>query len=339
MSALDRRTLLKAAGASILLGGCGGEDAPPVDDRPIPGAAPTATRTPTAAPTLPPAAPYSPLPGEPVPNAKKVAADFVQAITTRRAGQQPADVLAGTAQLTSPSFDPQAALAVAAPLYPEPVSTGEIVYPQVGGLRPLGPGATSAAMMVVVRQRLLTPKRSAYDVVRTVDVRLAVENGTWKVVELASAGGEPVERPADLDPRAARVLDHPGIDLPDTAVWDIHAGRISLGLLGLLADVGDVAPVSVTVLQTGHPVNVFGTGRVSNHTEGRAVDIWRVGGQPVVATGAAAGPAAAALRAAFADPRLAQAGSPEGSDLDGGGRRSFNDLVHKDHLHLAVRRA
>lgn len=220
------------------------------------------------------------------------------------------------------------------------MSNGEIVYPQVGGLLPLGPGATSAVMMVVVRQQLLTPGRSVYEVVRTFDVRLAVENGSWKVAELASVGGEPVDRPADLDPRAVRVLDHGQLDLPDTAVWDIHAGRISFGLLDLLAGLADVvSPVSVAVLQTGHPVNVFGTDRVSKHAEGRAVDIWRVGGQPVVTVGAATGPAAEALRRAFADPRLGQAGSPEGSDLDGPGRRSFNDLVHKDHLHLAVGRA
>lgn len=338
MSDLDRRALLKLAGASVVLTGCG-RDAPPVDSRPVPGAAPTVTRRPTAAPTLPPAARYVPVPGEPVPNAKQVAADFVQALTTRRAGQQPADLLAGTAGLTGHSFDPQAALAAAAPLYPEPVTSGEIVYPQVGGLAPLGPGATSAVMMVVVRQRILTPKRSVYEVVRTVDVRLGVEDGAWKVAELASAGGEPIERPADLDPRAARVLDHSGIELPDTAAWDIHAKRISLELLDLLGALADVSPLSVAVLQTGHPVNVFGTSRVSNHAEGRAVDIWRVSGVPVVTAGAATGPAADALRRAFADPRLAQAGSPEGSDLDGGRRRSFNDLVHKDHLHLAVGRA
>lgn len=336
---VDRRTLLKLAGASALLGACGGQDAAPGDGQSVTDAAAAGTPTPTAIPALPTAARYSPLPGEPVPNGKQVAADFVQALTTRRSGQQPADVLAELVHLTSPSFDAGAASALAAPLYPESVTTGEVVYPQLGGLRPLGSGATSASMMVVVRQRLLSPNRSVGEVVRTIDVRLAVESGTWKVVELASVGGEPVDRPADLDARAVSVLDHSDIELPDTCAWDIHAGRISLELLGLLANVAEASPVSVAVLQTGHPVNVFGTDRISNHTEGRAVDIWRVGGEPVVTVGAAAGPAAVALRSAFDDPRLAQAGSPEGSDLDGGGRRSFTDLVHKDHLHLAVGRS
>lgn len=335
---VNRRTLLAWAGASVALGGCA-DDAPSVDRRPIPGAAPTASRTPTAAPTLPPPAAYEPLPGEPVPMAKRVAAQFAQAVTTRRAGQRPEDVLATATSLTGTGFDAAAALATAAPLYPEPVSSGEIVYPQIGGLQPLGPGATSAAVLVVVRQRLLTPRRSTYDVVRTLDVELAVQDGSWRVVQLASAGGEPVARPAALDPRAQRALDHPSLELPDSAKWDAHAGRVSLELLDLLASLADTTPLSVSVIQTGHPRNVFGTDRVSDHSVGRAGDVWRIAGQPVVSTGASTGPASQVLRRAFADPRLAQAGSPPGSDLDGRGRRSFNDLVHKDHLHLAVRGA
>lgn len=98
--------------------------------------------------------------------------------------------------------------------------------------------------------------------------------------------------------------------------------------------------MSVAVLRTGHPLNVFGTARLSEHAQGRAVDVWRIAGQPVVTTGAGAGPAGQVLRTALSDPRLSQAGSPVGSDLDGAGRRrSFVDLVHTDHLHLAARRS
>lgn len=332
---VDRRTFLAGAGASLALAGC--SDEPAADRRPIPGAAPTASRTPTAAPTLPPAPRYVPLAGEPVPNAKQVAAEFVAALTTRRAGQRPEDALAAAAALTGTGFDATAALGTSAALYPEPVTAGEVVYPQVGGLVPLSPEATKAVMMVVVRQRLLTPRRSTYDVVRTLDVRLAVQDGQWRVVELASAGGEPVDRPAGLDPRAVRALDHPALELPDTAVWDVHAGRISLDLVDLLSGLADRAALSVAVLRTGHPVNVFGTTRASNHSQGRAADIWRVGGAPVVTTGASTGPAGVVLDAALADRRLSQAGSPPGSDRDGRRRRSFSDLVHKDHLHVAVR--
>lgn len=225
-------------------------------------------------------------------------------------------------------------------MFSDAYSRGTIVYPQIGGLVPDSPQATTAAVLVVARQTVTSRSGRSTERVRTFDVRLQVNEGQWRVSALVSVGGEPVDRPADLDPRAARVLDDPRIELPDTARWDVHAGRISLDLLDLLAAVAAVAPVSVAVLRTAHPRNVFGTDRVSNHTEGRAVDIWQIGGQPVVTTGAAGGAAGAVLRAAYADPRLSQAGSPTGSDLDGPRRRrSIVNLVHKDHLHLAVRGA
>lgn len=312
-----RRAVLQLAGVSLLAAGCQ-QPGPP------------------ARPSLAPVARYQPLPGEPVPNGKQVAADVVQMLMTRVHGQQPADVVAASTALLAPGLTVEKLAQASAPLLAEPVSTGEIVYPQIGGLSPLGPGAQRAAVMVVARQRMLSAAGTQAEVVRTLDVRLQVVEGSWRVAELASVGGEPVQRPAGLDPRAVAVLDDPRIELPDTCRWDIHAGRISLDLLGVLAAAAAVAPVSVAVLVTGHPVNVFDTERVSNHNQGRAVDLWRVGGQPVVNTGASTGPAADVLRAASDDARTRQTGSPDGSDLDGPGRRSFTDLVHKDHLHLAV---
>ena len=335
---LDRRALLRLAGASLLAAGCRTTvDDPTVE---VPGSSATPSRARAeVSPSpvgLPPAQRYVPLAGERLPQCKQVAADFVQALTTRTRGQQPADVMAAAGAFTGTGFQPAPAMLAAAPLYSEPVSAGDIVYPQFAGLLPLSPDARRAAMMVVVRQRSLTGGDTATQAVRICDVRLEVQEGLWRVVELASIGGEPVGRPPGLDPRAVRVLDDPRIELPDTARWDVHAGRISLDLLDVLAVAAAAAPVAVTVLRSGHPVNVFATPKISNHTQGRAVDLWRVDGQPVVTTGAAAGPARALLNAAAADRRLRQAGSPEGSDLDGAGRRSFTDLVHSDHLHLAV---
>lgn len=296
-------------------------------------ASPTSLPTPSA---LAPAQRYVPLASEPLPQCKQAAADFVSALTTRTRGQQPADVLGAASALTGAGFQGEQALSMAAPLFVEPISAGDIVYPQFAGLLPLAVGARRAAMMVVVRQRSLTPAGTGTQTTRVCDIRLEVQQGSWRVVELASIGGEPVDRPAGLDPRAVRVLDDARIELPDTARWDVHAGRISLDLLDVLAVAATAAPLAVTVLRSGHPPNVFATSRISNHTQGRAVDVWRTDGQPVVATGAAAGPARVVLDAAAGDRRLRQAGSPEGSDLDGAGRRSFTDLVHSDHLHLAV---
>lgn len=336
---MDRRTLLRIAGASLLLAGCRPADEDPGAQQPTGSPPKSRKASPKPSPTPPalaPPQPYVPLAQEPLPQSKQVAADFVLAITTRTRGQQPADAFAAAAAFTGTGFQGDRALAIAAPLFIEPVSAGDIVYPQFAGLSPLTADARRAAIMVVVRQRILTPAGTSTQTVRVCDVRLEVQEGSWRVVELASIGGEPVDRPAGLDPRAVRVLDDARIELPDTARWDVHAGRISLDLLDVLAVAAASAPVAVTVLRSGHPPNVFATTRISNHTQGKAVDVWRIGGQPVVATGAATGPARAVLDAALGDRRLRQAGSPEGSDLDGAKRRSFTDLVHSDHLHLAV---
>lgn len=339
---VDRRTALRLAGISLVAVGCQatstgrpGEDPGPLGATDRPSSSPSPSPTPTP-PGLPAVARYQPLPGEPVPNGKQVAADVVQMLMTRARGMQPVDVVAATAALLAPGLSVEQLAQVAAPLLTEPVSTGEIVYPQLGGLVPLTPGAQQASVMVVARQRLLTADGTEAQVVRTMDVRIQVVQGQWRVTELASVGGEPVPRPAELDRRAVAVLDDARIELPDTCRWDIHAGRISLDVLSVLAAAAAVSPLSVTVLATGHPTNVFGTSKLSNHTQGRAVDVWRIGGQPVVSTGAAAGPAGNVLRTAAGNQLTRQTGSPDGSDLDGPARRSFTDLVHKDHLHLAV---
>lgn len=341
-SSLDRRTLFRLAGASLLTAGCvsrgGDPTVRPPSGSPVPS---TGTGRPSPTPSPTPAAlraptKYQPLPGEPIAAGKQVAADLVQMLTTRKAGQSPEQVVTATMGLLGAGVAVETVLAAAAPLFTEPTAAGDIIYPQLGGLSPLGPAARQAAVMVVVRHRLRTPSGTDTQLVRTMDVRVELQAGQWRVVELASIGGEPVARPAGLAPEVGAVLDDPRIELPDTCRWDIHAGRISADLLGVLSSSAAVAPVAVTVLSTGHPLNVFGTSRASNHTQGRAADLWQVGGRPVVSTGAADGPARAVLTAAAADRRIRQTGSPVGSDLDGAGRRSFTDLVHADHLHLAV---
>ncbi len=333
---LDRRSLLRLAAVSVVAAGCqrNGQDpsGPPEADAPTRGR----SARPSPARSLAPVPRYALLAGEALPNLKQAAADFAQALTTRPSGRQPVDVVAGTAALVATTFDAASALRTAGPLYEERITTGEVVYAQLSGLVPLGAGATRAGVMVVVRQRLLSPQGREAAVVRVLDVRLQVQQGNWRVTELVVIGGEPVDRPPDLPPQALAVLDNPRIELPDTCRWDVHAGRVATDLLSVLGAAAAVQPVAVTVLRTGHPQNVFGTDRISNHTQGRAVDLWRVGGQPVVSTGAVQGPARAVLAAAAADARTRQTGSPPGSDLDGPGRRSFTDLVHQDHLHLAV---
>ena len=88
-SPLDRRTLLRLAGAAALTAGCRGAEPGASPSLPLP--APTPQRRPSRlpSPTPPALQRYRVLPGEPLPNLKQVAADFVQTLTTRTAGESP----------------------------------------------------------------------------------------------------------------------------------------------------------------------------------------------------------------------------------------------------------
>jgi hypothetical protein len=182
-----------------------------------------------------------------------------------------------------------------------------------------------------VRQHLDGASGTPRLVVRTMDIRLQRTDGPWSLDRVASVGGVAVERPANLSTAARRVLVHPNIELPDTARWDIYRGGIDAGLLRALADAADRWPLAITVLRTGHPTNVWATGRRSAHTTGRAADIYAVGGKLVVAQRTVDG-LAKGLVTALLDGGAAQVGSPW--VLPPGGMRSFSDVVHWDHIHV-----
>jgi hypothetical protein len=104
-------------------------------------------------------------------------------------------------------------------------------------------------------------------------------------------------------------------------------------LLAILDRLAAAHVLDVTVLRTGHPREVFGTGRTSNHTRGRAVDIWRVDGRPVVGPGT---PRALLREVMVLAGRLGatEVGGP--FDVNGSGPGFFSDDVHRDHLHVGV---
>lgn len=145
-------------------------------------------------------------------------------------------------------------------------------------------------------------------------------------------------RPAQLIELGQRVLDDRRIDLPDSARWDVHAGQVDGQLLSVLLRLAEVTPLRATVLKTGHPLNVV-DGRSaaprSAHADGRAVDINALAGAAV----GLGDPAVLrrVVEAAGASAEVAQIGVPAGLDLDAGARRYFTNLVHADHLHVAVR--
>lgn len=281
----------------------------------------TSTTTTTTVAQLDAPAPYVPIAGEPVPELKVMATEFLQAVGTYEKGGGNAEELAS--RLAGLPADP--AVAADRLLVPTAASAIEIVYPQLGGLT-----EDAASIMVVFTWRLLEDDRET-SVVRTADVRLRREAGAWRVTAVESLGGEPTGSP-EITPLAQAVLANDRLDLPDSARWDIQSGRIGDEILQVLQDLSQQHTLRVAVLASGHPHNVFESEYVSNHTEGRGVDIWAIDDTPVVSLRDPDGPLPALVQGLVAQG-VTEVGSP--FDVDGPGGASFTNTVHQDHLHVA----
>ena len=304
----------------LLLAGCSGEGVGSEATGP-----PRASSTTAAPVVLDPSSPYVSLPSEVEPNLKGVAVATVQALMTYDAQNSSPD--AARRRLAATAAAPQIAEKAGAVLIEGAQSAADVVYPQLGGLT-----SDRASVMLVIRQRLLQ-RQELQTFVRTVDVRLVRRDGQWTVEDIASFGGDAPVSPAELSFVARQVLAHPAIDLPDSARWDISSGRVSEPVLALLLDLAQTHKLGVTVFATGHPHEVFGTTRVSNHTRGAAVDLWLVD-TPIVAQRGPNG-TLPALVSDLLKRGVTELGSP--FDVDGPAGGSFMDTVHQDHLHLAIR--
>lgn len=308
--------------ASVLVGGCAAESAGPDGA----GAGPAFSTTSTTAATLPAAAPFAGSPNEVALDVKGPAADVVQLLSTYpvdHGGIDEARTRLADAGLAPELADQSAALVVAGS-----ASSGEIVYPQLGGLTD-----GRASVMVVLRQRLLA-EGAFSEVTRTVDVRLDLIEGTWRPIAIDSVGGDPVEPPDDVPPPIGALVSHPTVDLPDSARWDLYAGLVDPRVVELLLALAEDHELGITVLASGHPANVFGTERTSNHTRGRGVDIWSIDRTAVVDQRGLGSPLRDLVER-LAGEGVTELGSPY--DLDGPGGVMFTNIVHQDHLHLAFR--
>lgn len=306
--------------ALLLTVGCNSQDSDARADSDDP----TSSTTTTAPPRLAAVERYTPLAGEPVPELKALAADALQAVGTYEEGEgTPASALTRI----GPDVDAELVDSAGRLLVPEAASSIEIVYPQLGGLTD-----DAASIMVVYRWRTLSGGTETQQS-RTADMRLARGADGWRVTTVASLGGDPAPGdPSSLTPSATAVLGNAKIELADSARWDIEAGRVGDTVLDAMLSLARDHSLSVTVLATGHPREVFETPSVSNHTEGRGVDIWAVDGVPVVAQ-RTAGSVVEVMVRELLDAGVTEIGSPW--DLDGPGGASFTNVVHQDHLHVA----
>lgn len=312
-----RRLWIGAGCALLLLSGCRDNAGTPDarGERPVT----SPSETPTPDPTVPAFVPedddvYSQL--------KRAAGRLVQDLGTYGSDESWATNAAQAAERYG--IEPAALRPARDLLRPGTDAVATVVFPQLGGL-----SATAASVMVVVEQEF----GDGSSVTRTVDVRAEMINGRWRATTIESSGGRPSTPIDGLSSAALEVLDNPRITLPDSARWDIARGEINDSVLTLMLRLADKREFSVAVLRSGHPEHVFATSSVSNHTEGRAVDIWAVGPASVVSQrNDSSSPAYKLLRAAFADPQVTEIGAPW--DMDGAGGRSFTNDVHLDHIHL-----
>lgn len=335
---LSRRFLLQASSLA-LLAGCSTAGSSDPERTAVPGPATSpglrpdtpGRSEPIEPPTLLPPVdiqPYAVLPGEVEPACKLAAVRAIEAALTWRDGPPGPDAVRQRVQglgVHDGALSPLTRLLEATRW-----SSLEVTYPQYGGLL-LERG--EASVMVVCEQLVpddATPdsrapvKRSV-----TVDVRLARRAGSWQVTELLLP--EPPGPAPQITRAASEVLASDRIVLPTTARRDVEAGLIDDLVLTMLSGLAQQWRLDVLVLSTGHPFNVFGTERQSNHTRGRAVDIWALDGIPVIDQARAPWRAAMEAAAALGTTEI---GGPQ--DVDGvrGRRPYFSDLVHQDHLHL-----
>ena len=203
------------------------------------------------------------------------------------------------------------------------VSSAQVVDAQYAGILP---GA--ANVMVVVRWWRRTGTAPVQAGGTTLQVLMTEARPRWRITQLipAAPGAAAVDPPA----LAREVLANPRIRLPSAAHADVATGTIATPVLQALVALARTHTLDVSVVRSGHPVHVFGTGRVSDHPRGRAVDIWAVDDRPLVD-----------LANRALTEQIMRQGSALGAwqvggpvDLDGAGLKYFSDHTHHDHIHL-----
>ncbi|WP_252975710.1 M15 family metallopeptidase [Janibacter melonis] len=200
----------------------------------------------------------------------------------------------------------------------------EVIYPQYGGMTP---DRRHASVMVVLDViGISAPDARSRRTSMTLDVRLR-KGHTWQVREVLIPQTQ--NRAATVPQEVQDLLSSQRIDLPRMARLDLVSNRVAPELVTVMTALTRRWHLSVQVLRAGHPENVFATNRRSNHSLGRAVDLWALDRVPVIDHDRS--PWRRVMEAA------AELGANEvGGPVDLAGPAFFTDLVHQDHLHVAV---
>ncbi|WP_086723002.1 hypothetical protein [Streptomyces carpinensis] len=322
-----RAVLLGTAGVLLGVAGCtatgrAGTAAP----SPIGSTASPSVPSPSAPAALPRTTPWRPGSGEVHPEVKRRAVELVEAIGAWPTGKGgPAAARAEVAALHLPT----ALVAQAGPLLPSAEEAVlQVVDAQYGGIL-----ADSASVLVVCRQWTRHG-----DAVRaggtTVDVRLVRSGSGWTVTALhpARPGAPSAAPPAGV----RKVLAEPGIVLPPAARADVRSGQVHDSVLTAMLRLAGTYRMYVSVVRSGHPLDVFGTSRPSDHPRGRAFDVWQIDGHAVVDPRTPRSLVERFMR----DAAAAGSYNVGGPVLLSGGatpNQFFSDATHHDHVHIGFR--
>ncbi len=224
---------------------------------------------------------------------------------------------------------PAALVARAGPLLPSAdEAVLQVVDAQYGGIL-----ADSASVLVVCRQwtRHGGAVRAGGT---TVDVRLAWSGTGWTVTALHPAHpGAPLSSPPA---GVRRVLDDARVALPPAARADLNSGQVHDSVLTAMLRLAGTYRMYVSVVRSGHPLDVFGTSRPSDHPRGRAFDVWQIDGHAVVHPATPRFLVERFMRDAVAAGSY-NVGGP--ALLSGGSApdQFFSDATHHDHVHIGFR--
>ncbi|MFF1820085.1 hypothetical protein ACFVWG_22470 [Kribbella sp. NPDC058245] len=160
----------------------------------------------------------------------------------------------------------------------------------------------------------------------TVDVRLSRSGETWRVTSTHPA--TPGAAAKTISPVARQVLANKQILLPPASIADVQSGQVHDSVLTAMLALAKTYRIGVSVIRSGHPINVFGTDRPSDHPRGRAFDTWEIDGHAVVSPTTSRSLISSYMKAAE------RVGSYNvGGPVVLSGAAFFSDQTHHDHVH------
>ncbi|MCW2871134.1 hypothetical protein [Actinacidiphila oryziradicis] len=334
--ALDRRALLLGAGG-LLLGAAGCSGTPKTSAGPSPstatapasGSASTAASAsasvthPSSASSSPSGLPattaWSPNRDDVDPAVKLRAVQLVEAIGAWTAGRGGA--AAAKRRVAALGASPSLVDQAGALLPTADAAALQVVDAQYGGIL-----ADSASVLVVCRQ--WTPGHAGGT---TIDVRLSRAQPRWKVTALHPA--RPGAALASVPSAARQVLADSRIVLPPAAQADIRSGNIHPSVLRAMLRLAGTYRMYISVVRSGHPLDVFGTNRPSDHPRGRAFDVWQIDGHAVVDPGTSRRLVESFMRDAAAAGSY-NVGGPLRLSGSATANQFFTDNTHHDHVHV-----